>query len=106
MSFFGGSTPSLGALFVYPNGRGVTLRTLSCGGSNPLTNIPLDLVELCPGDVIGNRVCFRSKILGVRVSPGALDFISKYMQDWSNGKTRDSKPFNVGSIPTSCALPS
>lgn len=26
---------------------------------------------ICPGDVIGSRVCLRSKILGVRVSSGA-----------------------------------
>ena len=25
------------------------------------------------------------------------------MRDWSNGKTKDSKPFNVGPIPTSRA---
>ena len=66
-------------------------------GSNPSSGTS-------PIDGIGIHTCLRNKVLQVRVLYRALDFISKHMQDWSNGKTRDSKPFNVGSIPTSCAL--
>ena len=67
-------------------------------GSNPSSGTS-------PIDGIGIHTCLRNKVLQVRVLYRALDFISKHMQDWSNGKTRDSKPFNVGSIPTSCAMP-
>jgi hypothetical protein len=44
-------------------------------------------------------------MLWVQIPPSVLDFISKHIRDWSNGKTRASKPFDVGSIPTSRASP-
>ena len=64
-------------------------------------SIPTSWTCSCSPIGRGNRL--RIYLLEVRVLSRTLDFISKYMQDWSNGKTRDSKPFNVGSIPTSCA---
>lgn len=59
----------------------------------------------CRSDPIGRGVRLKSEMLWVRVPPSVLDFISKHIRDWSNGKTRDSKPFDVGSIPTSRAMP-
>ena len=93
-----GSIPSRHPNEKSSNGRTPPFEGVYLGSSPSFSASPID--------GIGIHTCLRNKVLQVRVLYRALDFISKHMQDWSNGKTRDSKPFNVGSIPTSCALPS
>ena len=91
-----GSIPSRHPIEKSSNGRTPPFEGVYLGSSPSFSASPID--------GIGIHTCLRNKVLQVRVLYRALDFISKHMQDWSNGKTRDSKPLDVGSIPTSCAL--
>ena len=93
-----GSIPSRHPIEKSSNGRTPPFEGVYLGSSPSFSASPID--------GIGIHTCLRNKVLQVRVLYRALDFISKYMQDSSNGKTRDSKPLDVGSIPTSCAIPS
>ena len=80
------------------NGRTTPFEGVYLGSSPSLSASPID--------GIGIHTCLRNKVLQVRLLYWALDLISKHMRDSSNGKTRDSKPLDVGSIPTSRAIPS
>ena len=93
-----GSIPSRHPNEKSSNGRTTPFEGVYLGSSPSFSASPID--------GIGIHTCLRNKVLQVRLLYWALDFISKHMRDSSNGKTRDSKPLDVGSIPTSRAIPS